>query len=153
MKVFSKTDFWLGVIVILCGFYALFSSLGFDKYSKSYPLFLSVFHVIIGIGIVLNSVKEISSDNGSLKNLFNQIRGPLSVVSILIFWGVLINIGVGYFLTSIIAMPSILYMLGYHNIKKVIAGSIGIVGVVFLLFYVLFDVPLPLNPYIEKLLG
>ncbi len=153
MRIWIKTDFWLGLIVCGGGIFAYIESLKFDEWSGHYPQFLSFIHILIGIGLIFNAVRAVADTSDSITLCFAEVRGPLIIALLLIGWVVLINIGVGYLFSSFIMMPLTLYALGYHNLKRMALGALSISLSVFVLFYVIFDVPLPINPILERLIG
>jgi Tripartite tricarboxylate transporter TctB family len=151
MNVLVKSDFWLGGIVFLGGFWAYFQCRGFDEHSSGYPSFLALVHIVLGFCLILKAMKEMSDMSDSLKRLFQEIRGPIIVAVMLMGWGVLLMLGLGYLLSSCIMLPMVLYALGYKGIKRLAFTTASIVTAVFVLFYLLFEVPLPLHPVVEQL--
>jgi len=153
MRIWIKTDFWLGLIVCGCGVLAYIESSKFDEWSGSYPQFLAFIHIAIGVGLILKAVRIVADTPYSITYLLAEVKGPLLVALLLIVWSVMINIGVGYLLSSCLVLPVTLYALGYHNMKRLLLGALSISLSVFILFYVVFDVPLPVNPLLERFIG
>lgn len=87
----------------------------------------------------------------SLKRLFLEMRGPLIVAVLLMGWGGLLLLGWGYLPSSAIMLPVVLYVLGYRGVKRLALTTVSIITAVFVLFYVMFEVPLPLHPVVEQL--
>ena len=153
MNILIKSDFWLGFIVLVGGFWTYCQSTGFDRYSDQYPQFLSVVHIVLGLGLILNALREREDRSDSLKRLFEEMRGPLMVASIFLGWGGLLLLSTGYLLSSLIMLPAVLYALGYQKPRQLIFVTTCIVAVVFILFYVIFEVPLPLNTLLEQIIN
>ena len=153
MRIWIKTDFWLGLIVCGGGIFAYIESLKFDEWSGHYPQFLSFIHIVIGIGLIFKAIRAVADTPYSITHFFAEVKGPLLIALLLIGWSVLINVGVGYLFSSFIMMPMTLYALGYHNFKRMALGALSISLSVFILFYVIFDVPLPVNPILERFIG
>ncbi len=153
MSILIKADLWLGIIVSGVGLWAYLQSRGFDEYSGTYPQFLSFLHILIGVGLILKALRKTADEANSIRQLFEEVRGPLVVALLLVGWGLLLQFEVGYLFSSVLVMPLILYALGYRGTKRIIFGSVSIVFVIFLLFYVIFDVPLPLHNAVEQLFG
>jgi len=151
MNVLVKSDFWLGIIVFLGSFWAYLQCQGFDEHSSGYPSFLALVHIALGLCLILKAIKDASDMSDSLKRLFLEMRGPIIVAVILMGWGGLLMLGLGYLLSSAIMLPVVLYALGYKGTKRLALTTVSIVGAVFILFYILFEVPLPLHPVVEQL--
>ena len=151
MKLLVKSDFWLGILILGGGFWAYFQSRGFDEHSSGYPGFLALIHVVIGVCLLIKAVRDIKDSSDSVMRLFQEMRGPIVIAAMLMGWGGLLLSGAGFLLSSIIILPIILYSLGYRGTRRLVLTSICIVSAVFVLFYVLFEVPLPLHSVIEQL--
>ena len=152
MNPIRKTDFWLGLLTLTGGILSFFESRTFGDASRSYPLVLSALFILLGLAISINVLRESNTKTGRLDQLFSQMLGPLLVAAMLIGWAALLMMNVGYLVSSIIVLPLVLWLLGYREIKFIAATAFGILGAVFVLFRVLFDIPLPLNALVEKLL-
>ncbi len=152
MSASTKTDFWLSLLVLTGGVWAFFQSRLFDDSSRSYPLFLSLLFIFLGLALLINTLKDSDGNLQKLEYLFAKVSGPLLVAMLLVVWGLLLMMNVGYLVSSILVLPPILWLLGYRNFKFILVTAVGVVAVVFILFWVLFDIPLPLNTVIESLL-
>ncbi len=153
MNVFIKTDFWLGLLVFTGGIWAYFQSRTFGDYSRNYSLFLSVVFVVLGFALIFKTLREPDEDSDKLGKLFAKALGPLIVAMMMVGWGVLLLLDIGYIISSIIILPPVLWLLGYRDIKFILMTATGIVAAVFVLFRVLFDVPLPLSSIMERIIS
>ncbi len=151
MKILGKSDFWLGGGVFSRWFLGLSPMSGFDEHSSGYPSFLALIHIVLGLCLVVKAMKEASDMSDSLKRLFLEMRGPLIVAVLLMGWGGLLLLGWGYLPSSAIMLPVVLYVLGYRGVKRLALTTVSIITAVFVLFYVMFEVPLPLHPVVEQL--
>jgi hypothetical protein len=151
MNVLVKSDLWLGVAVLFGGFWAYLQCRGFDEHSSGYPSFISLVHIVLGVCLILNAIRQSSDTSDSVKRLFQEMRGPVVIVAMLMGWGALLLLDLGFLLSSCLMLPPILYALGYRGLKRLTLTTAGIVAAVFLLFYILFEVPLPLHPVVEQL--
>lgn len=151
MNVLIKSDFWLGIIILFGGFWAYLQCRGFDEYSSDYPTFLALVHIVLGFCLLLKSLKQASDLSDSMKRLFEEMRGPIIVAVMFMGWGGLLMLGLGFLLSSCIILPLVLYSLGYKGFRRMTLTTAGIVAAVFVLFYILFEVPLPLHPVVEQL--
>lgn len=153
MKICAKTDFWLGISILAGGMWVYNQSQGFDEASKSYPLFLSVVTTLLGAGITLQAFKQQNKSTASIQWLYSRMKGSLLIVLLFAFWAILLTTKTGYLMSSVLTLMPLLYLLGYKKFSRLILSSFGIAAAVFTLFYIVFDVPLPLNPFVEHVFG
>ncbi|PID43146.1 MAG: hypothetical protein CR981_02150 [Proteobacteria bacterium] len=152
MSVITKTDFWLSLLVLSGGIWAFFQSRLFDDASRSYPLFLSALFILLGLALLFKTIKDSDNQLQSITYLYSRVSGPLLVALLLVVWVLLLMMNIGYLLSSIIILLPVLWLLGYRNITFILIMAAGVVAVIFILFWILFDIPLPLNPFLENVL-
>lgn len=153
MKILGKTDFWLGITILASGIWVFNQSRGFDETSKGYPLFLSIITILLGAGIAIQTFKQKDEGKNSIEWLYHRMKGSLLIVALFVIWTILLSTKTGYLLASILTLMPVLYLLGYKKISHLVLSTFGIVAVVFTLFYLIFEVPLPLNPFIQMVFG
>ena len=105
---------------------------------KIFPLVISIGLIVCGGVILFIRLKdhyEKETDNNKYKLIFIMI-------SILIAYGFCLD-KIGYIISTIILVISIMILLKNKNIKRIFAVSFGTVLLVFLLFSVALNVPLP----------
>lgn len=153
MKILGKTDFWLGITILTSGIWVFNQSQGFDETSKDYPLFLAVITVLLGVGIAVQTFTQTDEGKDSIKWLYHRMKGSLVIVALFAVWAILLSTKTGYLLASFLTLMPVLYLLGYKKISHLVLTTFGIIAVVFTLFYLVFEVPLPLNPFVQFVFG
>lgn len=156
MQIITKTDFWLGLVILAGGIWAYAQSLGFDDASRDYPLFLSAVTAFFGAGIAGQTLRQAraqgreTAGKGSLADLFNRTRGSLLIMGLFILWTLLLSTETGYLLSTALILLPVLWLLGIRKAGQFALITAGIIAAVFTLFFIIFEVPLPLNPYVQS---
>ncbi len=148
----QKLDFSLGVMVMLFGGYCFYSCLSFDALSQSYPMFISLSIFLMGVWIAITPLVSNDDSMQSLSAFFHKVGRPLILAGIYLFWALLLQLGVGYLLASIVATFIVLIFIGSHKFMILLLFSLVISSFVYLVFGVLFDIPLPEAGWLENFL-
>lgn len=149
MKLLQSKDTWLGLFFALSGGWAYNQSQGFDPTSRAYPMLLSSLIITLGIIFMFQAIKNRNNNAESIREMMTKIRGPFCIIALMSAWVAILSIGVGYLLSSFIVVFIILNFIGDGNKVYCLRITPIIVSSVFILFRIIFDVPLPLNEITE----
>lgn len=153
MVVLRKIDFWTAVAFFLIGATIFILAAGFDERSRSYPLFLAALLCVVSVGLFVQSLLSRSGKVVDRNEAEILISGP-GVQSVLwIAWVVLLSVGAGYLGPSVLIVGGIIVVLRGGSPSKSFLQSLAVVAVVFFMFYVVFDIPLPVLDVVEEILG
>ncbi|PJC86844.1 hypothetical protein CSW98_07570 [Vibrio sp. HA2012] len=152
MQPLQSKDIWLGLFLMLCGGWSYGQSQGFDSTSRAYPMLLSALIIILGLSFIIQAMKNKSKKQENIKEILVKIRGPFLIIGLMCIWVTFLSLNVGYLLSSLISVFLILIFISEKNKVNNIKITTLIVFSVFILFGVIFDVPLPLNTLTEHFL-
>ncbi len=150
MQILKSKDGWLGLALVVYGGWSYMQSQGFDEVSRAYPMFLSAAILLIGLLFCIKTVLNKNEYQETLSALLVRIRGPFLLVLIIGCWALLMSIGLGYLVSSLLAVFLILSFISDANKARHAYVATIIVASVFILFDVIFDVPLPLDALTES---
>ncbi len=148
-----KIDVWLSIALFTAGLWAWSQSRTFDDVSRDYPQALSVCVIVLAVILFIEAVRNHRRDTVDLKLLGQQMIGGMVILGLFMLWTLLLSSEVGYLLSSFLIIAAALWLLGLRNFGRVALTSCGIVVTVFILFYLILDVPLPLHRGVQSLLG
>lgn len=146
----KKTDFYLACLLLIAGIYMLIETTGFDALSIAYPMFLSFIIIILSLLILFSLFLDKTKEYQNILDFWHESRATFYLISIYFLWGILLLIGFGYILASIITTISTLFLLGYQKKHMAVLTGAIIVGVIYILFSIIFDIPFPANIMLER---
>ncbi|WP_316975592.1 tripartite tricarboxylate transporter TctB family protein [Shumkonia mesophila] len=152
MAIFRKLDFWTAATFFLIGAVVIGYASGFDARSRSYPLFLGGALCVLAVGLFVQASLSRSAKTVDREEVNILLAGPALQALLWVVWIVLLAVGAGYLGPSvlIVAASAMLLRGGHHG--KSLGQSATIVAVVFFMFYIIFDIPLPVLDVIEELI-
>ncbi len=153
MKAFKTIDTLLGVTIFIGGILTLSQGFTFDESSRSYPITLSLIVIIIAMSIIYLSLVNKTVHMETISDLYARSKGVLVISAIMVGWALLLNLGAGYITSSLLLVALMLYFLELVNIKNLIGITVLVVFFIFTLFYVLFDIPLPVDYFTNSVLN
>jgi len=151
MQPLQSKDTWLGLFLMLSGGWSYSQSQGFDSTSRTYPMLLSVLVIVLGLIFFFQALKKNNSNQENIREMIIKIRGPFFIIGLISGWVVLLSFGVGYLFSSLFSVFLILMFIGDGNKIYSIRITTLIVFSIFILFGIIFDVPLPLNVLTENI--
>ncbi len=146
----KKTDFYLACLLLIAGIYMLIETTEFDALSIAYPMFLSFIIIILSLLILFSLFLDKTKEYQNILDFWHESRATFYLISIYFLWGILLLIGFGYILASIITTISTLFLLGYQKKHMAVLTGAIIVGVIYILFSIIFDIPFPANIMLER---
>lgn len=152
MRRLNAKDTWLGLSLLLGGIWSYYQSQGFDQTSRDYPMLLSGIISALGGLFIISAFRTHQIKGEEIGALLVRIRGPLLIVAMMCGWVSLLSVGLGYLFSSLLAVFLILAFIGDNNKSHNMGISALIVSAIFILFSVIFDVPLPSNLLAESIL-
>ena len=153
METLRKIDFWCGAGFLVLGGWVLDQSAGFDDASRSYPMFLAVALCLLSVSMMVHAIGNRSAAVVSAEGTQILLLGPGSKAFLWGLWTMMLAAGIGYLGASFVVVAGIVFLVRNELRWRDVISSAGIVLVVFFMFYLIFDVPLPVLDFVEDLIG
>jgi|SRR5699024_1001970 len=135
-----QLDIFLSIVLILLSVLIFFTSQGMPPDAGGFPKFLSLFLGVCALILLITSLKKnkIIKIKADKKAIFVFL---LITITLIIYYIALIYLG--FIISSIILVFSILYIFEAANVIKNLIISVLIVMVIYYIFHKLLNVPLP----------
>ncbi|MBE0532688.1 MAG: tripartite tricarboxylate transporter TctB family protein [Rhodospirillales bacterium] len=153
MTALRRIDFWSAVTFFLLGVVVISLASAFDEKSRSYPLFLAIALCVLSAGLLVQGLVSRSAKTVDRDEVEIVISGPGVQTLLWTVWVALLSVGAGYLGPSVLVVGSIIVALRGGSPAKSLLQSLAIVAVVFFMFYVIFDIPLPVLDIVDEILG
>lgn len=140
----KKIDRITGILLIVFALFAYYGSYSFPELGVTdtgpafFPRLVAI--GIIGLSIILIVKSFIKTEDEKVK--FDGYKKVLLSVGIMIVY--LIGfLKIGFFTSSVFSLILIMYVMGMRKKTTILLVTILSTGVIYLIFYYLFNVPLP----------
>ncbi len=147
-----KPDVWAGIVFLVLGVWAFAESSTFDDMSRTYPMALSAGLVLFSASIILRSVFDRTPPKADAESATIILSGPCFQILLWGGWALLLGLGAGYILPSIVVVSIAVLRAGFPGRLRSIASSVAVALAIFGIFYFIFDVPLPVLEVIGDIL-
>lgn len=152
-RVGARSDVWVGLFFALLGGAVLFEASGFEGTAARMPVLCGILLLSLGTVLTLRTAFAGQQDVGSGGLLKTIVVGPLPAAILLLVWVYLMAQGFGFFVVGVPFVMGVVYLMGHRRLARSLLSSLAIVGVVFVVFYVVFNVPLPVSPLVASVFG
>ncbi|MBN2751674.1 MAG: tripartite tricarboxylate transporter TctB family protein [Rhodospirillaceae bacterium] len=153
MHVVKRIDFWSGLGFLILGAWAFMTARGFDATSSTYPMFLAAILFGLAALLIVQSVRDPDAKTVHPESTRILLLGPGMRIVAWGGWAVALAAGGGYLLPSIVVFALIAaWVAPVRKDWRHLLVAVGLVLVVFFMFYVVFDVPLPIVDALQDLL-
>lgn len=152
-RVGARSDVWVGLFFALLGGAVLFEASGFEGAAARMPVLCGILLLSLGAALTLRTVFAGRQDverGGLLRTI---AVGPLPAAALLLAWVYMMAQGFGFFAVGVPFVMGVVYLMGHRHLARNALSSLAIVGVVFVVFYVVFNVPLPVSPLAASVFG
>lgn len=153
MPVLKTIDFWSGLAFAGIGFSAWATALGFDSSSSTYPATLAATLALLGLALAFKAWRDATAQTATAEGVHIILQGPALEIGVWSLWAVALWAGLGYVGPTFVACTMlILRHADDRDLRLHIAQALGVSLVVFVIFYLIFKVPLPELDFIRDLL-
>ncbi|MCB2128628.1 MAG: tripartite tricarboxylate transporter TctB family protein [Rhodobacteraceae bacterium] len=136
---FSHSDFWIGLVLMVFGGVAASMAWSFDPISRSYPLALSLLLSVAGVLLILKTaIRQTPSVHFGLAT---KVSALCAVV--LVLWIAALGLGLGFVLPTLLMQFAFLWICGLRPVGKAVAFSVLITAVGYSVFVFVLNVRLP----------
>jgi len=154
MRVVRIIDFWSGLAFAVLGGGACVMAFGFDASSSTYPAALAAALAVLGLALTANAVrKPAAAKTMDAEGSRIILWGPLLEIGVWSLWALALWAGLGYIGPAFLAAAFLILRHSDDRRTRLhVAQAAGVALGVFLIFYVIFQVPLPELDFIRDLL-
>jgi len=143
MKAYKLIEIPIYVFFIILAVLLYRSTATFPETSQNTTaIYIKILAISLGVLGFVQVIITFFHENLSLKNLIKSPKKFLTLVILLVLYVWMINV-LGFNVSSVLFMVITMYVMGYRKHIKAILISILITFSVYLLFYKIFEIPLP----------
>ncbi len=144
-RIVTRSDVWVGLFFALSGMAVLLEAREFEGSAARLPLLCAALLTMLGAALTLRA-SFVATDNSLDGQLLKTIAsGPLPVAILLLAWVYLLAQGFGFFAVGVPMVMGIVHLMGRRHLARNAISSLIIVGLVFVVFYMIFGVRLPVS--------
>ena len=143
-------EVYLAILTVLLGLWCLDQTRDLEGNAWTFPFFISLALVGLGIAQFVQAVADTSERTADSDVIHAILRGAGLIAVVAGVWIWALDTGLGYLVPSAIAAFAMLTVLQHGTVKQRIVHAVSITAVIFILFYLLFDSPLPVLEPVER---
>lgn len=153
MRVLKSIDFWSGLTFAGIGIAAGIAALDFDTSSFVYPASLSAALGVLGLALAFKACRDPEAATANAEGSHIILWGPALEICVWTAWTFALWAGLGY-VGPAFAATAFLILRHVHDrhVGLHVLQSAGVALGVFMIFYLIFQVPLPELEFIRDLL-
>lgn len=132
-------DFWVGLILICVGGFALYKATGFDASSRVFPAVVSGLLALSGLALLLRCLHA-----GLARPLpTRELSAIVLCVVLMGGWAAALGAGVGFAVATFALQAGLLWLSGQRDPVRLVLFAALVTAVTYLLFVMVLDVRLP----------
>lgn len=139
-------DAILALVLIFVGVYAFFESATFPSIAAHFPQRIALLLVVLSSMLLVSAF--FSRKTGSMSSGKGSYRNVSLLVGSIALYALILD-KIGYAVSTVGLMLTVMYAFGYRSGKKAFLVSVCSVLAAFIVFRLLLGVPLPLGVFTE----
>lgn len=122
--------------------FGLLEALNYSGQSGMMPQAVTAFAIFLSLIWFVNAAKLHFSGQSEFEFAELRLAGLAKIIGGILIYVLSVRY-VGFFTATIVAVPAFAYLIGYRNLKVSFATAVGFVLILYAVFSMLLNVPLP----------
>lgn len=132
-------DFFLSFFLYIISGLVFIQAANFPEVSAKFPRLTAVFTIVLAVLLMVNSIKRRKEEHIKEKTDYKIVY---KIIAGLIIYTFILKV-FGYLISTIILTGYIIYIMQYTKKRNIIIISCGAILVIYLIFKMILQVPLP----------
>lgn len=142
-RIYLSKEFYLAAFTLMLGVWCVDQTRGLEGDAWLFPFYLSLALCFLGGALLVQCLLDKSERKFDRESLHAMLWGAAPFAVIAGFWAWSLEFGLGYLLPSVAASFAMLTVLQYAKLPSRLLRAVMITMIIFALFYIIFDSPLP----------